>query len=116
MTALSAEKIDGVFLPHPSPAVIELNGKGKSVVAFGEMWPNHACCSLVVSGKMIRENPETVKQIIRIHSNATKWISDPHAEIPSTLAYVAENFERKNIKKNLTEEDLFDTSFYDSLA
>ena len=150
MTALSAGKIDGVFLPHPSPAIIALNGKGKSVIASGEMWPNHACCSLVVSGKMIRENPEMVKQIIRIHSNATeyinehpdeaaeiyakktgqdidqvkeslqtwdgKWISDPHAEIPSTLAYVAENFELKNIKKNLTEGDLFDTSFYDSLA
>jgi len=150
MTALSAEKIDGVFLPHPSPAIIELNGKGESVVASGEMWPNHACCSLVVSGKLIEENPEMVKQIIRIHSNATKyinehpdeaaeiyvkktgqdidqvkeslrtwdgkWISDPRAEIPSTLAYVSENFELKNIKKNLSEEDLFDTSLYDNLT
>lgn len=93
---------------------------GYRVVASGEMWPNHACCSLVVSGKLIRDNPEMVKQIILIHRNATKyinehpdeaaeiyaektgqdidqvkqslrtwdgkWISDPHAEIPSTLS------------------------------
>lgn len=150
VTAISASKVDGVFLPHPSPAIVEGEGKGRSVVASGEMWPNHACCSLVVSGKLIRENPELVKQIIRIHNNATKyinehpdeaaeiyakkigqdidqvkrslqtwdgkWISDPHEEIPSTLAYAAEDYELGYIEKNLTEKDLFDTSFYDSLA
>jgi len=46
MSALSAGKIDGVFLPHPSPSIIELNGKGVGAVASGEMWPDHACCSL----------------------------------------------------------------------
>lgn len=149
ITALSAGKIDGVFLPHPSPATIELNGKGESVVSSGEMWPNHACCSLVVRGELIRDNPDLVLQILRIHNNATqyinehpdeaaeifakktgqdidqvkrslqtwdgKWISDPHAEISSTLEYAAENYELKYITKKLTAEDLFDTSFYDSL-
>lgn len=149
ITALSAGKIDGVFLPHPSPATIELNGKGESVVSSGAMWPNHACCSLVVSGELIRENPDLVLQILRIHNNATlyinehpdeaaevfanrtsqdidqvkrslqtwdgKWISDPHAEIPSTLEYAAENYELHYITNNLTEEELFDTSFYDRL-
>ncbi len=149
VTAISAGKVDGVFLPHPSPAIIEDEGKGRSVIASGEMWPNHACCSLVISGKLIRENPELVKQIIRIHNNATdyinehpdeaaeiyakkigqdadqvkksvltwdgKWISDPHEEIPSTLEYAAEDYELGYIEKNLTEKDLFDTSFYDSL-
>jgi NitT/TauT family transport system substrate-binding protein len=149
VTAISAGKVDGVFLPQPSPAIIESEGKGRSVVASGEMWPNHACCSLVVSGKLIRENPALVKQIIRIHENATKyinehpdeaaeiyarkigqsidqvkssiqnwdgkWISDPHAEIPSTLEYASEDFDLGYIKKSLTEKDLFDTSLYDSL-
>lgn len=149
VTAISAGKVVGVFLPQPSPAIIEGEGKGKSEVASGEMWPNHACRSLVVSGKLIRENPKLVKQIIRIHENATKyinehpdeaaeiyakkigqnigqvkssikswdgkWISDPHAEIPSTLEYANEDFDLGYIKKSLTEKDLFDTSLYDSL-
>jgi len=150
ITAISAGKVDGVFLPHPSPTIVEDEGKGRPVVASGEMWPNHACRSLVVSGKLISENPELVKQIIRIHKNATeyinehpdeaaeiyakkigqdldqvkkslqtwdgKWISDPHQEIPSTLEYAAEDYQLKYIEKKLTEKDLFDTSFYDSLA
>lgn len=149
VTAISAGKVDGVFLPHPYPTTIEDEGRGRSVIASGEMWPNHACCSLVVSGKLIRENPELVRQIVRIHNNATeyinehpdeaaeiyakktgqdidqvkkslqtwdgKWISDPHKEIPSTLEYAAEDYELKYIEKNLTAEDLFDTSFYDGL-
>jgi len=149
VTAISAGKVDGVFLPQPSPAVIEDEGKGRSVISSGEMWPDHACCSLVVSGRLIRENPELVLQIVRIHENATryisehpgeaaeiyskkigqkielvesslqswdgKWISDPHAEIPSTLEYAKEDFELGYIKKVLAEKDLFDTSFYDHL-
>lgn len=86
VTAISAGKVDGVFLPQPSPAIIEGEGKGKSVVASGEMWANHACCSLVVGGKLIRENPELVKQIISIHENATQYINehpDEAAEIYS---------------------------------
>jgi NitT/TauT family transport system substrate-binding protein len=150
VTAISAGKVDGVFLPHPSPAIIESEGTGRSVIASGEMWPNHACCSLVVSGKLIREDPELVKQIIRIHNNATKyinehpeeaekiyakkigqnidqvkksiqtwdgkWISDPHAEIPSTMEYAAEDYELKYIPKSLTEKDIFNTTLYDSLT
>jgi NitT/TauT family transport system substrate-binding protein len=150
ITALSAGKIDGVFLPQPSPAIIELSGKGRSVISSGEMWPNHACCNLVVSGKLIRDSPDLVRQILGIHKNATdyinehpdevasifarrtgqnldqmkrsietwdgKWISDPHVEVESTLEYAAENHRLNYITKDLTEKDLFDLSFYDSVA
>ncbi|NYT01158.1 MAG: ABC transporter substrate-binding protein [Methanosarcinales archaeon] len=150
VTAISAGQVDGVFLPHPAPAIVELEGKGTSVVASGEMWPNHACCSLVVSGKLIRENPELVEQIIKTHIKATKyaqsnpedaariysnktgqdmemvehsldtwdgkWISDPRIQIPSTLEYAAVDYELGYTKKQMTEKDLFDTSFYERLA
>jgi len=73
VTAISAGAVDGVFLPQPNPAIIELDKFGKIVVASGEMWPNHSCCCLVVSGRLIRENPEMVKEIIRIHIRATEY-------------------------------------------
>jgi NitT/TauT family transport system substrate-binding protein len=147
VTAIEAGKVDGVFLPHPSPAIIELDGKGKDVMASGEMWPDHACCSLVVSGKLMRDNPAMVEQIIKTHINATnwvnahpeeaakiysnktkqdlktveysmktwdgKWISDPHIQIPSTVEYAKVDYEMNYTQKQLTEKDLFDTSFYD---
>lgn len=75
-TALAAKQIDAVFLPHPAPAVLEIEGNGKSVVKSGEMWSGHACCVLLVSGKLMRENPELVKEIINIHINATEYITD----------------------------------------
>jgi len=73
VTAMVAGKVDGVFLPHPSPAVIIDQGKGKTVVQSGEMYPNHTCCVLVVSGKLIREHPEIVTQILKTHEKAVAW-------------------------------------------
>jgi NitT/TauT family transport system substrate-binding protein len=147
VTAIEAGKVDGVFLPHPSPAIIEIDKKGKDVMASGEMWPDHACCSLVVSGKLMRDNPAMVEQIIKTHINATnwvnanpeeaakiysnktkqdlktveysmktwdgKWISDPHIQIPSTVQYAKVDYEMNYTQKQLTEKDLFDTSFFD---
>jgi len=151
VTAISAKRVDAVFLPHPSPSIIELEGNGRSVVASGEMWPNHACCCLVVSGKLMREEPKLVEQIIRTHIRATEyinenpertaeiysaktgqnltivqysiktwdgaWISDPHMIIPSVIEYARVDYELGYTgKKLLTEDDLFDTTFYDRVT
>ena len=75
VTAIEAGKIDGVFLPHPSPAQISLDGKGRTVVQSGEMWPDHACCSLLISGKLLREQPALVEQIIKTHIKATEYVN-----------------------------------------
>ncbi len=72
-TAIIAGQVDGVFLPHPSPAIIESEGAGRTVVQSGEILPNHACCVLVASGKLIREQPEIVEQIVRTHIRATEY-------------------------------------------
>ncbi len=68
--AITAGKVDGVFLPTPSPSVVVNQGKGKIVVHSGEMYPNHTCCVLIVSGKLIREHPEIVRQIIKTNDKA----------------------------------------------
>ena len=73
VTAITAGKIDAIFLPTPSPSTVVNQGKGKVVVYSGEMYPNHTCCVLVVSGKMIREHPEIVRQIIKTNDKAVLW-------------------------------------------
>jgi NitT/TauT family transport system substrate-binding protein len=95
ISALSAGKIDGVFLPHPSPSTIELNGKGIHAVSSGEMWPNHACCSLVVTDRLIKEQPELVEQIIKTHIKATDYINAHPDEAAQIFA--------KKTKRNITE-------------
>jgi NitT/TauT family transport system substrate-binding protein len=42
-----------------------------------------------------------------------KWISDSHIQIPSTVQYAKVDYEMNYTQKQLTEKDLFDTSFYD---
>lgn len=150
VTAISAGKVDGVFLPHPSPAIVEMEGRGESVVASGEMWPNHACCSLLVSGKLIKEQPGLVEQILKTHIKATdyvnahpeeaaqiysnrtgqdlkvvehsietwdgKWVSDPNIQIPSTVEYAKVDYEMNYTQKELTKDDIFDTSFYQKVS
>lgn len=149
ITAISAKKVDGVFLPHPAPAIIESEGNGRSVVASGEMVPDHACCVLVVSGNLIREEPELVSQIVKIHIKATDyntahideaskifaemtgwdiekvdkslaewdgaWIYDPNPIIGSTVNYTQVQHELGYIDNPLTEEEIFDTSFYEAV-
>ncbi|MFA5268051.1 MAG: ABC transporter substrate-binding protein [Methanoregula sp.] len=73
VTAILAGKVDAIFLPTPSPSTVVNQGKGKIVVHSGEMYPNHTCCVLVVSGKLIREHPEIVSQIIRTNEKAVAW-------------------------------------------
>jgi NitT/TauT family transport system substrate-binding protein len=73
VTAILAGKVDGIFLPTPSPSTVVNQGKGKIVVHSGEMYPNHTCCVLVVSGKLIREHPEIVRQIIKTNDKAVAF-------------------------------------------
>ena len=65
VTAMAAQAVDAVFLPHPYPAIIELEGNGNMVLASGDMWPNHTCCCLTVTGELIQEHPDIVEQVIR---------------------------------------------------
>jgi len=150
ISAIAARAVDAVFLPSPSPTIIELEGAGKIVVLSGDMWPDHACCCLLASGELIREHPELLEQIIRTHINATEynskhideaaaifaekvgwevekvkesfnrtdmeWIHNPHLEIPSTVEYAKVDYEMGYTDKLLTQDGLFDTSFYDRIT
>ena len=150
ITAISAGRVDGVFLPHPAPTIIEMEGNGRSVVVSGEMWPNHACCCLVISDRLMEEEPELTEQIIKTHIKATEyinehpdkaaevysrktgqnlemvrqsiedwdgaWISDPNVMIPSTLEYAAVDFDLGYTDRVLTKEDLFNTTFYETVT
>jgi ABC transporter, substrate-binding protein, aliphatic sulfonates family len=149
MTAISAGQVDAVFLPHPSPTMIESEGVGRSVVSSGEMLQDHACCVVAVSGDLIRNHPDIVKQIVETHIRATEynvehpdeaaqifaddqdwdvelvkksltewdgsWVADPHLIVNSTVDYAQVQYELGYISKPLTQDDIFDMSFYDAL-
>ena len=86
MTAIASGTVDGIFLPHPGSAIIELVGNGRSVVRSGEMWADHACCCLLVSGELIRDHPDLVTEIVRTHIKATKYVNENRNESAEIFA------------------------------
>jgi NitT/TauT family transport system substrate-binding protein len=147
VSAISAKKVDAVFLPHPFPTSIEKEGNGRIIVQSGQMEPNHITCVLLVSGKLIRNYPDIVEQIVKTHINATEyanahknesahifsnktlsnletinaslkewdgaWITDPAPIETPTVGFSNVLYGLNYTSKPLTNEDLFDTSFYE---
>ncbi|MEA2076010.1 MAG: ABC transporter substrate-binding protein [Euryarchaeota archaeon] len=72
-TAIGAKTVDAVFLPSPTPTIIVEEGNGVIVEWSGSISPNHACCCVVASEKMMKEHPDIVKQIIKTHIRATEY-------------------------------------------
>ena len=148
-TALASGNVDAVFLPHPSPTIIESEGTGRVIVQSGEMWEDHACCVVLVTDALIRDHPELVEQIVRTHIRATEyniehpeeaaqifaddigvsyeianksihdwdgtWVTDPSIELNTTLEYASVQYDLGYTDKLLTQDDLFDLSFYNKI-
>jgi NitT/TauT family transport system substrate-binding protein len=65
--------IDGFFMPPPTPTIAASRKCGEIVMRSGEIWPQHAESCLVVSDKLIKDQPDLVKEIIKIHIKATLY-------------------------------------------
>lgn len=95
---LKSGKIDIAVAPEPWAAVIEKQTGAEVVigwdeVAYGETLPASV---MVTSGKMIKENPETVQKIIDAHKQAVKFINENPEE--------AQQITIKDIKETTKQE------------
>jgi NitT/TauT family transport system substrate-binding protein len=102
--AITAGKVDGVFLPTPSPSVVVNQGKGKIVVHSGEMYADHTCCVLVVSGKLIREHPEIVRQIIKTNDKAVLY-NEQNPDDAAVIYATKTGAKLEDVKASLKEWD-----------
>jgi NitT/TauT family transport system substrate-binding protein len=104
VTAITAGKIDAVFLPTPHPSVVVNQGKGKIVVRSGEMYPNHTCCVLVVSGKLIRERPDIVRQIVKTNDKAVLY-NEQNLDEAAAIFAKKTGSKLEDVKDSLNEWD-----------
>ncbi len=104
MSAISAGQIDGAFLPHPAPTLIENEGSGRTVLVSGEIMPNHACCVLVVSGDLIRNHPDMVEQIVRTHIKATEY-NVANVDEAAQIFATKQEWDVETVKDSLEEWD-----------
>jgi NitT/TauT family transport system substrate-binding protein len=108
-SAIGAKAVDVVFVPSPYPAMIEEEGTGVIVKWSGEIWPNHACCSLAASGSLIEKHPEIVTQIIKTHINATDYLKAHPDEAAEIFAkWQGANVETIKHSMNITDAQWID--------
>jgi len=105
ITAIGAKTVDCVFLASPSPTIIVEEGNGVIVEWSGSMWKDHACCCLTASGKMIREHPEIVKEIIKTHIRATEYEIE-HPEEAAKICAKWLDADVKTIQKSIDATDM----------
>ena len=68
------------------PFVSTSEAAGNTVLATSnDILPNHPCCVVVASQDLIDKHPDTVKNIVDIHENATKFINDNVKSNPSEV-------------------------------
>jgi len=79
LASLSSGAIDGFIWAEPGPTQAEMTGIGRIVVNSSEMWL-HPCCLLIVSDKLIKENPDVVEKIVKVHVKAMDYIDTNREE------------------------------------
>lgn len=69
---LEAGKVDGIFVPSPSPEICEYKGTGRIAVSSAEMIPGHPCCVLSLRDSFIERYPDLAKIIVKLHIRAER--------------------------------------------
>jgi len=71
--ALAAKAIDAYFVGEPHAAKAEFDGTGRVLYHAKDIWPHFISCCLVVTEKLIRERPDTVKDLVRGIAESGEW-------------------------------------------
>lgn len=71
--ALAAKAIDAYFIGEPHAARAELDGTGRVLYHAKDIWPGFISCVLVVTEKLIEEQPEVVRDLVRGIAESGEW-------------------------------------------
>ena len=74
--ALKTKQIDGIVTFQPYVSIATNDSSNVLLEDSAEILPNHPCCVVVASDDFIKNHEDTVKDILDIHKNATKFIND----------------------------------------
>ncbi len=71
--ALSAKAIDGFIVAEPFCGKAEMEGYGRVLYYAKDVWPNYISCCLVVHEKLIKEQPDIVRDLVRGIVASGEW-------------------------------------------
>lgn len=71
--ALAVGAIDAYFIGEPHAARAELDGTGRILHHVKDIWPRFISCVLVVSEKLIADQPDVVADLVRGIAESGEW-------------------------------------------
>lgn len=84
--ALTAGAIDAYFVGEPHAAKAELEGSGRVLYHAKDIWPHFISCVLVVTEKLINEQPDVVADLVRGIAESGEWAEQHRLEAAKVAA------------------------------
>lgn len=84
--ALAVKAIDAYFIGEPHAAKAELDGSGRVLYHAKDIWPGFISCVLVVHERLIREQPEVVRDLVRGIAESGEWAENNRLDAAKVAA------------------------------
>ena len=84
--ALAAGTISGYIVAEPFNAVAETMGIGKVLRFTGDVWKNHACCTVFMHERDLEQRPEWSQKVVDAIVRAQLWIRENREETAKLLS------------------------------
>lgn len=86
LPALAAGSISGYIVAEPFNAAAELMGVGKVLRFTGDVWRNHACCTVFMHERDLNGRPQWSQGVVDAIVRAQLWILENRAETAKILS------------------------------
>lgn len=86
LPALAAGSISGYIVAEPFNAAAELMGVGKVLRFTGDVWRNHACCTVFMHERDLNGRPQWSQGVVDAIVRAQLWILENRAEAAKILS------------------------------
>lgn len=86
LPALAAGSISGYIVAEPFNAAAELMGVGKVLRFTGDVWRNHACCTVFMHERDLNDRPQWSQGVVDAIVRAQLWISQNRVETAQILS------------------------------
>ena len=86
LPALAAGNIAGYIVAEPFNAAAELMGVGKILRFTGDIWKNHACCTVFMHEKDLNERPKWSEGVVEAIVKAQLWIQGNREQAAKLLS------------------------------
>lgn len=74
VAALAEERLDGLCVGEPWPALAQRRGVGRTVIRSGEIWPDHPEKVLACRRDFVASNPNTARALVQAMLEACRWL------------------------------------------